>query len=51
MEKKTKSEEHTHKLGPLLVASYTWRYNPYKWLYKMVTGVVTPISGVMGPYL
>ena len=27
--------------------SYKWNYNPYKWPYKWVTGVITPISGVI----
>ena len=27
--------------------SYKWSYNPYKWPYKWVTGVITPISGVI----
>ena len=26
---------------------YKWSYNPYKWPYKWVTGVITPISGVI----
>ena len=26
-------------------------YNPYEWPYNWVTGFITPISGVMGPYL
>ena len=28
-------------------SSYKWSYNPYKWPYEWVTGVVTPISGVI----
>ena len=24
-----------------------WSYNPYKWPYNWVTGVITPISGVI----
>ena len=27
--------------------SYKWSYSPYKWPYKWVTGVITPISGVI----
>ncbi len=27
--------------------SYNWSYNPYKWPYKWVTGVITPINGVI----
>ena len=27
--------------------SYKWSCNPYKWPYKWVTGVITPISGVI----
>ena len=31
--------------GPL--ASNKWSYNTYKWPYKWITGVITPISGVI----
>ena len=31
--------------------SYKWSCNPYKWPHKWVTGIIMPISGVMGPYL
>ena len=27
--------------------SYKWSYNPYKWPYNWVTGVITPISGLI----
>ena len=27
--------------------SYKWSYKPYKWPYNWVTGVITPISGVI----
>ena len=27
--------------------SYKWSYNPYKWPYIWVTGVITPISGLI----
>ena len=27
--------------------SYKWGYNPYKWPCKLVTGVITPTSGVI----
>ena len=27
--------------------TYKWSYNQYKWPYKWVTGVITPISGVI----
>ena len=27
--------------------NYKWSYNPYKWPYKWITGVITPISGVI----
>ena len=30
---------------------YKWSYKPNKWPYKWVTGVISPINGVMGPYL
>ena len=30
--------------------SSKWSYNPYKWPYNWVTGVIIPISGVMDPY-
>ena len=29
---------------------YKWSYNPYKWPSEWVTGVITPLRGVMGPY-
>ena len=28
-------------------SSYQWSYNPYRWPYKRITGVTTPISGVI----
>ena len=31
--------------------SYKWRLNPYKWPYKLVTGVITSRSGVISPCL
>ena len=27
--------------------SYKWSYKPYKWPYHWVTGVISPISGVI----
>lgn len=34
------------------LTSYTWSYNPYKWPYRFITGVISPcISGVISPYL
>lgn len=30
--------------GPTI---YTWDYNPYKWVYKSVTEVITPLIGVI----
>ena len=39
--------------GPLLViSSYEWSSNPYKWPYKWVTGVITPLLlGVIIPFI
>ena len=31
--------------------SYKWGYNPYKWPYKWATGVVTPLIGVITPFI
>ena len=31
--------------------SYTWSYNLYKWCYKWATEVITPISGVITPFI
>ena len=30
--------------------SYTWNYNPYKWPYKWVTGVITLLIGAITPF-
>ena len=31
-----------HKVAPYTLYSYKWSYNPYKWPYKWVTGVMKP---------
>jgi len=37
-------------VGP--VSTYKWSDDPYKWpTNKWAAGVITPIKGVMGPYL
>ena len=33
---------HSEKVTRWAFASCKWNYNPYKWLYKWVTGVITP---------
>ena len=39
-----KIQECPRRWAPI---SYKWSYNPYKLPYKWVTGVITPISGVI----
>ena len=36
--------QHPGRWAP---TSYKWSYKPYKWPYNWVTGVITPISGVI----
>ena len=36
-----------HHITRWAPTSYKWSYNPYKWPYNWVTGVITPISGLI----
>ena len=36
--------QHSSRWAP---SSYKWSYKPYKWPYNWVTGVITPINGVI----
>ena len=38
------SQNWTTRRAP---SSYKWSYNPYRWPYKWVTGVIIPINGVI----
>ena len=31
--------------------SYKWSYNPHKWPYQWVTGVITLLIGVVTPFI
>ena len=41
----------SYKVASLVINEVKISYNPYEWPYKWLTGVITPISGVISPYL